>query len=363
MSKIEVDAIEPQSGTTLTIGASGDTITIPSGATLSSTDPLVFPAGTVSLPSITTTGDTNTGIFFPAADTIGFAEGGAEAMRIDSSGNVGIGTSSPDAKLHVNGLIEANGSLYRGIFGGAVQDGDMTGATGGNGSEVQIQSPSSGRPASLTLGGSLGNNESLGVIGFYNSGNTDGKRLRSYIRSGQEGATANEQGARMVFATASNAASTPTERMRIDSSGSLILAGSTAQKASGTTWSNPSDTRLKDNKQNYTKGLKELLQINVKTWEWNGKAGTTQGDVGIGVIADEIETILPNTIDTYKAKLNEDDTEETDVKRFDATEITWLLLNSVQEQQAIIEELKATLTSQQTKIDSLEARLTALESN
>ena len=35
MSKIEVDAIEPQSGTTLTIGASGDTVTIPSGATLS----------------------------------------------------------------------------------------------------------------------------------------------------------------------------------------------------------------------------------------------------------------------------------------------------------------------------------------
>ena len=34
MSKIEVDTIEPQSGTSLTIGASGDTITIPSGATL-----------------------------------------------------------------------------------------------------------------------------------------------------------------------------------------------------------------------------------------------------------------------------------------------------------------------------------------
>jgi uncharacterized protein (AIM24 family) len=38
MSKIEVDAIEPQSGTTLTIGASGDTITIPSGATTTLTD-------------------------------------------------------------------------------------------------------------------------------------------------------------------------------------------------------------------------------------------------------------------------------------------------------------------------------------
>jgi hypothetical protein len=34
MSKLEVDAIEPQSGTSLTLGASGDTITIPSGATI-----------------------------------------------------------------------------------------------------------------------------------------------------------------------------------------------------------------------------------------------------------------------------------------------------------------------------------------
>jgi hypothetical protein len=45
-------------------------------------------AGAVGTPSITTTGNTNTGIFFPAADTIAFAEGGAEAMRIDSSANL-----------------------------------------------------------------------------------------------------------------------------------------------------------------------------------------------------------------------------------------------------------------------------------
>lgn len=50
--------------------------------------------GSASTPAIRGT-DANTGIFFPAADTIAFAEGGVEAMRIDSSGNVGIGTSSP----------------------------------------------------------------------------------------------------------------------------------------------------------------------------------------------------------------------------------------------------------------------------
>jgi len=50
-------------------------------------------AGSNTAPSITTTGDTNTGIFFPAADTIAFSEGGAESMRIDSAGNMGLGVT------------------------------------------------------------------------------------------------------------------------------------------------------------------------------------------------------------------------------------------------------------------------------
>jgi hypothetical protein len=55
--------------------------------TLSATGVTTVQAGTVSAPAITTAGDTNTGIFFSAADTIDFAEGGTAVGQFDSSGN------------------------------------------------------------------------------------------------------------------------------------------------------------------------------------------------------------------------------------------------------------------------------------
>jgi len=84
-----------------TVGAT--TPTTGAFTTLSATGVTTLAAGTLGAPALTTSGDTNTGMFFPAADTIALVEGGVEVIRINSSANVGIGTASPGAKLAVVG--------------------------------------------------------------------------------------------------------------------------------------------------------------------------------------------------------------------------------------------------------------------
>ena len=74
-------------------------------------------AGSTASPSITPTGDSNTGIFFPAADTIAFGEGGAEAVRITDQGYVAIARKDAGTNLHVgseNGVIRVGGNAAGG---------------------------------------------------------------------------------------------------------------------------------------------------------------------------------------------------------------------------------------------------------
>lgn len=90
-----------------------------------------FPDGTALLPSIANTGDLNTGMWFPAADTIAWSAAGAEAMRIDSAGNVLVGKTLADTG-NTLGFEFSDDKLYAsrsagptGIFRRNTSDGDV----------------------------------------------------------------------------------------------------------------------------------------------------------------------------------------------------------------------------------------------
>jgi hypothetical protein len=94
------------------VGSAGDPVTVGGVLTVQ--------AGSASTPALTTAGDTNTGMFFPAADTIAFAEGGAEIARFDSSGNLGLGVT-PSAWSGLTAFeLGAAGSQNFCMYGGGI---------------------------------------------------------------------------------------------------------------------------------------------------------------------------------------------------------------------------------------------------
>jgi hypothetical protein len=102
------DALQFGNGTSnATISAAN--ITLSGSGTISSSGPFVFPAGTVSAPSVTFTGDLNTGFYQIAADTIGVATNGSERVRVTDVGDLGIGTSSPTNTANIT-TVHASGT-------------------------------------------------------------------------------------------------------------------------------------------------------------------------------------------------------------------------------------------------------------
>ena len=87
------------------IFASG--ITISGGTNLTVSGTAEFASGTVSAPSITFIDDNNTGIYEPAADTVAITTAATERLRVDSSGDVGIGTASPNQNYILLATIKA----------------------------------------------------------------------------------------------------------------------------------------------------------------------------------------------------------------------------------------------------------------
>jgi hypothetical protein len=218
-----------------------------------------FADGTVSAPSITNSGDTNTGIYFPAADIIGFTEGGVESMRINSDGNVLIGGTQSLAKLTVNNgifAVDESGvgtkqvyirSNY-GAIGPAIQvsTNDPLLFVTNNTERMRIDTsgmlglgitPAQTSGIAIELGGSANNN----AINFLNSSNVQGwitsnayYNGTNWLRKYAGGATCtayttNDQGCHVWrYAAASTVGSTIawSEAMRIDAVGNVGIGTS-----------------------------------------------------------------------------------------------------------------------------------------
>jgi len=337
----------------------GDVLAIgtPSDATVNTakltTDLTVTHAlGSVSLPSITFTGDTNTGIYSPTADTIGFAKGGAEAMRIDSSGNVGIGTTTPKEKLDNRGA---------GVFSG-----DNATATNafGTASALLLSTASDNSVARITAVSNGNNSVGLSLRSLSSGSAVEGMRITSggAICINRTSNPSNSQ-ANIQHAGASEYGLTLDSNT---SSGTIYhlefkrqntQAGYITSSATTVSVNNTSDARLKENIQNSNSAIQDLKNMQVRQFDWVDNIDTHRN---FGFVAQELINVVPEAVTVGSEELNENG-KPKQTWGIDYSHIVPRIVKVCQEQQVIIEELKATSTSQQTKIDALEARLTALE--
>jgi len=225
--------------------------------------------GDVSIPdTIVHTGDTNTKIRFPAADTITAETGGSERVRIDSSGNFGVGTNNPTTKVHiqqsaVTSAPSRSSALYlennanceiqfvgnssndcqlrfgtsSNSFKGAIEyeldNNNLIHYTNGNeklriteDGQVELrknQDGVTGRPTNRIVfkdtDTSVAANQPIGEISWYST-DSGMVNVNSYIRGINE--ATNGSGA-LTFGVKA-AGSSETEALRIDSSGRILIA-------------------------------------------------------------------------------------------------------------------------------------------
>jgi hypothetical protein len=353
MSKVQLSGDISGSGV-ITLAApntnSTVTLTLPTASGTINTSGSVneVPAGTVSAPSIYPTGDTNTGIFFPAADTIAFTEGGVEAMRIDSSGNVGIGTSAPGNILHV---VAASQSDNNGFIR----------------AENTATTPNSATNASFVAKNYFGTSQ---FMQWENNGVRIGSRT-----------TANGGSGNVIFVTGSDS-----EAMRIDSSGNLLVGTTTALSAQlsvenpisqesiairnssstagrrrritvdnnntfyildetttgvylgqgSTSWTGISDERHKDVIEPIENAASKVSSLRAVI----GKYKTDEDGVRRSfLIAQDVQAVFPEAVDTT----------DPDKLGLRYTELIPLLTAAIQEQQALIQDLTARLEALENK--------------
>ena len=240
-----------------------------SGLTISGSfdaEKVLVASGTAAAPSYTFSGDTDNGLYYAGTNSIGLATAGTNAILIDSSGRVGIGTTSPSSNLHIASSLAtirledsdvANGAAYSLITSSSngniefLADPDNVRSSSDirfhvDGSE-RMRIDSSGRlliglssdvsgsannvlqlmaegGARLVLGRddtSITSGNTIGDIQFY--GNDAGTQTRvGFVRCSAEASyTATSKPTALLFGTTESDSTDATERMRIDQDGNV----------------------------------------------------------------------------------------------------------------------------------------------
>jgi hypothetical protein len=320
---------------TLTLPASTGTLVVTGGA-----QTIEFADGSASAPSITNSGDTNTGMFFPTADTIAFTEGGTEAMRLDSAGNVGIGTSSPAYALDVRSTAAPAIRLSRSGSAGQIasmvfEDGN---ATLGSGNTTRIASDSgamsfnTGGTSGAITGGtermritsagnvgigttsptsysgfttlSLNNASQGGVLDFL----TNNARQASIYSTASEFGIYGNTAIPMIFST--NTA----ERMRITSGGQLLVGTTTGTTLSSVAWNTTLSSSSGNNFAviNTDTGGATTAAMQSSNWTGGGAniinfyngSGNVAGTISVPTNSSTTTTVSYNTSSDYRMKEN-----------------------------------------------------------
>ena len=375
-SAIPLSQLDTNFATPVTIGNTavqlGNTVTSFGNVTLTnvtiSSGNVTVSAGSNTAPSITTVGDTNTGIFFPAADTIAFSEGGAEAARIDSSGRVGIGTTSPAYTLDILNSSSTQIRQTRALvidaprtLGGLIGSGYSTGTTIVESAQIAFISDTSWTSTSAptymsfstTASSSTTATERMRIAanGAILAGTTNdsakvwitnGASPESRLIVGQGVGAANtldsylSAGRNVVFETNSN------ERASIDSSGNfyikIMAVGGTANmhwsSSAGQLFVTSSSRRFKHDIVEYDKGLVELMQMQPKYFVYNDEPNQKQR---AGFIAEDFHDLgMTEYVEYWKDDEGNDTPSEIGYSNMVA-----ILVKSIQEQQALITQLQA----------------------
>jgi hypothetical protein len=256
---------------------------------------------------------------------LAFKTNQTERMRLTSTG-LGIGTTSISGKLSINGEVYAAAGSASGVAYGFYPKGTY-GNTG-------MFSPAPNTVAFATTGGERVRIDSSGnlLVGTTSQGTTEKLHVSSatteVARFTNSVNTSGYSGIRVVV----GASDTSTWHFRGETRGvsNWYLYGN------GTT-SYSSDSRLKKNIETTRDGyLNDLMQLRVVKYNWINSQDTTPKELGL--IAQEVEQVFPNLV-------QEHDIEGVDGQRkhIKHSVMEFILIKAIQEQQAIIESLKARL--------------------